>query len=252
MMVYVKAVLIMVTGVVFGVAGVALALSSEVLGGLFSVGFGWICWFGGLLLFPPRWDAEPERGEIEVGGVCTPALIFRVRRQDRLAFLSVVPLLLLGMALGLIWLLAGGLSLAQGDGLGGFALIPGAVLTAATGLLGAMGVAAWRRRRRPQYVACTADMIRIEFPASSGDVPWDDIVGFSEFEVNSQKFFGLALRSGATAEIRTSRWMRRLNRAFGAELYVGFNSLLSHPDLLADAVQTYRSSPQAREALRAT
>lgn len=117
----------------------------------------------GVGLLPPRWKGEPRRGEIDIDGTLTAALVFPFMRRPLIALSAALTLLastaIYGLAAALI--------------AGGFPQVAGAAMFAALLTWGA--VASVRGLGSPKHVALTPELLCFRTPGGRLDVRWVDI-----------------------------------------------------------------------------
>ncbi|MBA9001773.1 STM3941 family protein [Thermomonospora cellulosilytica] len=226
-----------VFGAIAVVVGVGALFQGEPLVALILITFGLALFAGNRATRPPRWDGEPETGTELVGKVPTPAVVFSVDR-DRMLALAVLAALfaLLGMWIGL---------LALADSMTG--VVIGAAVWSA--FFAWVIWATVRRLRRRRLLVLTTDLIRVQSPAGSADLRWEDVVEAGLRPIGDQLYVVFRLREEARAKVSRSRTLGRLNRRFGADVYLPATWLRCEPEFVVLLFEQYRLDPRLRRRI---
>lgn len=207
---------------------------------LMVVFFGLFMVVAAMLFVPVRREAVPVLRHFELDGVSAPAVVFDYSGR-RLFIQGTALVLLAAVGASAIGAWAAG---ETGASLG----VCGAVTVL---LFGSFAILIAARARHAHYVALTPDAVRIVEPAYRFTVPWDAISELGMVNANDQLLIGLKLAPGAKlGRGRGGRWLRRLNRLYGGDLFIAAGSLTCPPEMLFWALDTYGGFPERREDLR--
>ncbi|QFG23643.1 hypothetical protein [Actinomadura sp. WMMB 499] len=228
---YVTPVFCALCGAVFVAAGVAIVIAGNDLpgdlgGGGIAAALGVLTLAGAWLLLPGNPNGKPERRPVEVDGGSVRALVFPFVRGRFVAAAVCMVTLLAGSVAYVAVGVAGGMWGVAAMGVAG-ALLFG--LPARTTV---------RRLRRAHYLALTPGLLCVEAPANRMNVPWTDVETIRLLDIDGQPFIGVTLRAGVDGPPRGRR-VRRLNRVFGAHLFVEVRMLACPPDVLLDELDEH-------------